>query len=86
MKNNILIELFSDMPSNNYSDSKSAGDLIMIDVIDGIKLIDVLIDNQIEFGVYEVGKCIMDKSYKYWEDISDCIFPKNREDIENENN
>lgn len=82
MRKRILIELYSDMSSNNYSDCRFAGDCFCVDVIDGIKLIDILIENHVEFTIYEVGNCVLDKSYEYWEDLSGYIFPEKRENIE----
>lgn len=61
-----LIELYSNMPTNEISDCKFAGDLIMVSSKDAIKLIDILTDQHIEFCVYDVGECLMDKSYEYW--------------------
>lgn len=62
----VIIELYSDMPSNEFEDFKSAGDFIMLSARRAIPLIDVLINTQVEFTVYEVGKCLIDKSYEYW--------------------
>jgi len=67
MGNKILIELYSDMPSNSIVDYKSAGDFIKVTSKDAIKLIDILLEENVEFVVWEIGECLIDKSYKYWE-------------------
>jgi len=63
----ILIELYSDMPSNDIADCKMAGDFIKVTSKDAIKLVDILLEEHVEFVVWEVGECLVDKSYKYWE-------------------
>lgn len=63
-----LIELYSNMPSNQFEDCKMAGEFIMVKPELGIKIIDQLIQDCVEFAVYEVGDCVIDRSYKYWED------------------
>lgn len=62
----LLIELYDNMPTNQYEDCKITGDLIKKKTSEGMKLIDILIKQQIEFVVYEVGECIMDLSYDYY--------------------
>jgi len=65
---NKLIELYSDMPTNEIEDCKFAGDLIRVTSKDAIKLIGILTDQKVEFAVYDIGECLMDRSYKYWEE------------------
>lgn len=61
-----MIELYSDMESNELSSQKICGDIIKVDSKDAIKLIDILISNQVQFAVWDVGECLIDKSYSYW--------------------
>jgi hypothetical protein len=68
MKSNyVLIELYSDMPTNEIEDCKMAGDLIQLPYKDGMKLVGILLDQHVEFAVSEIGECLIDRSYKYWE-------------------
>ena len=55
------------MPTNELQDCKLAGDMIKVTSKDAIKLIDILTSEHVEFTVWDVGECLMDKSYKYWE-------------------
>ena len=63
----IVVELFSDMPSNDIKDCKMAGDMFKVSLRDAIRLSDLLTEDHVEFTMDEVGDCLIDKSYKYWE-------------------
>lgn len=84
MSDKKLIELYSDMSTNHLVDYKTAGELIVLNSKDAIKLIDILIENHVEFTVWDVGECLIDRSYEYWHDYSDLELPKSRKDIEGE--
>ncbi len=68
MNKYILIELYTNMPSNNIEDYKPAGDFIKIEVTKGLELVNILINECVEFAVYKLGDCIIDRSYEYWKD------------------
>ena len=62
-----VFELFSDMPTNDFKDCMFSGD-VFIEYISSraMKIIDALIQDRVEFTVYLVKECVLDKSYKYW--------------------
>lgn len=63
-----LIELFSEMPSNNEEDYLPKGErIIRYDASSTMKLIDNLVKYKVEFTVWEIKECLIDLSYEYWE-------------------
>ena len=64
----IIIELYSNMPTNEIEDCKMAGDIIKKPHDDAIKLIGILQDQHIEYTVWTLGECLIDHSYEYWKD------------------
>lgn len=68
-KRDTLIELWSPMPSNMKQDRKHSGDFIFCTSEDALYLVAELMHNKVEFAIYEVGDCLVDKSYKYWLDM-----------------
>lgn len=63
----VLIELYDNMPTNKIEDCKSSGDFIRKPYKEAVQLIDILVASKIEFCAWEMGDCLMDMSYKYWE-------------------
>jgi hypothetical protein len=63
----VLIELYSPMPTNKFEDCKMAGEFIKTDAISAIKVIGFLIEQNVEFVVWEIGECLVDLSYDYFQ-------------------
>ena len=66
MTRDIVIELFSPMPSNKWHDCKLGGELLLTDPYTAIEMVSFLVDNEVEFAVSKIERCLLDMSYDYW--------------------
>ena len=67
MVNKILIELFSDMPTNEDQDCKFAGEFMLLNYDEAYRMIGRLVSDHVEFTAYKVSECLIDLSYDYLE-------------------
>ena len=66
MTNKFLVELYSNMPTNSIENARMAGESFVVrNGKDMIFLMDILLDNGVQFCITELGDCLIDYSYEY---------------------